>query len=482
MSAPASATTLAFPPRRPLAAEIGACALLAWPMIATNFTTAGMMATDVAMLGWLSPEALAAGSVGFNFYFPIYLFCLGIVAVASPLAAHARGRDRSDLVGVRRITQQALFAAVIFALPFWALLWFAGPLLSFIGEPMALAHGAGVYVHGVEWALLPALGMVALRGTFAALDRVFPALVAGAVALIVNAALDYGLIFGKAGLPALGVFGSGLATTLSHAIMFLVLVAFAIFDRELAAYGIFSHLPRWDWPTLKKLLRLGLPSGFLVLSEVGMFAGSYMIMGFLGMASVEAHAAVLQIASLAFSVPLGLGQAAAVRVGQNFGARNAAGVKRAGSAAVLLTVCFATCSALFMISQPSLLLGLFFDFRSPDAAEAIALGFQLLWVAAAFQLFDGLQVILTSVLRGAQDVRVPLILALIGFWGIGAPLGLALGFLTPLKALGVWIGLASGLAAVTCLEGLRWRRIVAKMARTLGAPVSENSAPPASPA
>ncbi len=480
MSAPASANALAFPPRRLFAAEVGACAALAWPMIVTNLTTSGMMATDVAMLGWLSPQALAAGSIGFNVYFPLYLFCLGIVAVASPLAAHARGADRSDRVGVRRITHQALIASVLLALPFWGLLWFAGPILAFIGEPTALAEGAGVYVHGVQWALLPALGMVALRGTFAALDRVFPALIAGVIALIVNAALDYGLIFGKGGLPALGVFGSGLATSTSQSVMFLVLVGFAIFDRELASYGVFSRLPRWDWATLKKLLRLGVPSGFLVLSEVGMFAGSYMVMGFLGMASVEAHAAVLQIASLAFSVPLGLGQAASVRVGQNLGARDASGVRRAGSAAVLLTVVFALCSALFMIAQPALLLGLFFDFQSPAAAEAIALGFQLLWVAAAFQLFDGLQVILTSVLRGAQDVRVPLILALIGFWGIGAPLGLVLGFLTPLKALGVWIGLASGLAAVTALEGLRWRRIVAKMMRTLGATVSENSVLPAS--
>ena len=269
-----------------------------------------------------------------------------------------------------------------------------------------------------------------------------------------------GLIFGKFGLPAYGVFGSGLATATANLFMFLTLAAYALFDRQLAPYRILTRMPRWDWPALKRLWRLGLPSGSLVLSEVSIFAGSFMAMGLLGIASVEAHAAVLQIASLAFSVPLGLGQAASVRIGQAFGARDGAGVRQAGTAALVLTVGFAAASALAMVAFPKWLLSAFFDLNAPDAQEAIMLALSFLWVAAAFQVFDGLQVALTNMLRGVHDARVPLILALLGYWGIGAPLGVALAFLTPLRGLGIWIGLAVGLASVSALEGLRWRAVV----------------------
>ena len=460
MTAPYRADAAAFPPRPPLSRELGAMFALAWPLIVTNFSGAGMMTTDVVMLGWLSPEALAAGSIGFNAYFPIFLFGLGVVAAASPLAAHVVGADRNDRDGVRAIAHQALISALLFCPPIWLLLWFTGPILRAIGEPPALADSAGVYVHGVEWTLLPALGMVALRAVFAALDRVGPVLIAGVLALAVNAVLDYGLIFGKFGLPAYGVFGSGLATATANLFMFLVLAAYALFDRQLAAYRILTRMPRWDWAALRRLWRLGLPSGSLVLSEVSIFAGSFMAMGLLGIASVEAHAAVLQIASLAFSVPLGLGQAASVRIGQAFGARDGAGVRQAGTAALALTVGFAAASALAMVAFPKLLLSAFFDLGAPDAEEAITLALSFLWVAAAFQVFDGLQVALTNMLRGVHDARVPLILALLGYWGVGAPLGVALAFLTPLKGLGIWIGLAVGLASVSALEGLRWRAVV----------------------
>ena len=460
MTAPAGATAAPFSPRSPLSNEIGAMFALAWPLILTNFTGAGMLTTDVVVLGWLSPEALAAGSIGFNVYFPIFLFGLGVVAMASPLAAHRIGADPDDKAGVRRITHHALLSALLFAPPVWLALWFTGPILAAIGEPPDLARAAGVYMHGLEWAMLPALGMVALRATFSALDRVAPVLIAGVAALCVNALADYALVFGKWGLPAFGVIGSGYATTIAHCVMLLILAGFALVDPRIAPYRLLSARPDLDWAGLKHLWRLGVPSGFLVLSEVSIFAVSFLAMGLISLASVEAHAAVLQVASLAFSVPLGLGQAASVRVGQAFGAGSGVGVRTAGAAALSLTVGFAAVSALAMVLFPRLLLSAFFDLAAPDAAEAVALGFSFLWVAAAFQVFDGLQVALTSMLRGVHDARVPLILALLGYWGIGAPLGFALAFLTPLKGLGIWIGLAVGLASVSLFEGLRWRSIV----------------------
>ena len=461
MSAPLRAAAPAFSARHAFLAELAAGFALAWPLIATNLTGAGMMTTDVVVLGWLSPEALAAGAIGFNFYFPFFLFALGVVAAASPLAAHAVGVDRSDKASVRGIAHQALISAVLMSPPAWVLLWFAGPILRAIGEPPELADMAGIYMHGLQWAFLPALGVIALRATFSALDRVGPVLVAGVLALIVNGLLDYALVFGKWGLPNLGVIGSGYATTFANIFNVLALAAYALFDRELKAYRILSAWPRWDLAGMAKLWRLGLPSGALVLAEVSTFAGSFMVMGLLGVPTVEAHAAVLQVASLAFSVPLGLGQAASVRVGQAFGAGDDVGIRRAGRAALTLTVGFAALSALVIVLFPRPILSGFFDLQAPNAQEAVALALSFIWVVAAFQIFDGLQVALTNMLRGIHDARVPLMLALAGYWGVGAPLGLGLAFLTPLKGLGVWIGLAAGLASVSVFEGLRWR---AKMA------------------
>ena len=458
MSALDRAAGLGFPSSRSLSSEMAATFALAWPLIATNLAAIGMTTTDVMMLGWLSPEALAGGSLGFNLYFPFFLFGVGVVGAVSPLAAHAYGADRADRASVRAIAQHGLIAALVIALPAWLVLWFAEPILTAIGEPPALTKIARVYVHGLQWALLPGLGYFVLRGAFAALDRVGPIFITALAAFLFNAAAAYGLIFGKFGLPALGVFGSGLATTSAQCFMALALIAYAHFDRGLKPYGLASLRFRLSLARLRRHWRLGLPMGLQLLAEVSIFAGSALAMGLLGPSSIEAHAVVLQIASLAFAVPLGIGQGAIVRVGQSFGARDHLGVARAGLAALVLTCAFAAGSATLMLTLPRLLLSAFFDVGAPSNAATIALAFVFLRVAAALHVFDGLQATLACMLRGLHDTRWPMILALVGYWGVGAPLGLMLAFLTPLAGVGLWLGLAAGLFVVAALLGLRWRQ------------------------
>jgi MATE family multidrug resistance protein len=436
--------------------EIVATFALCWPIVLTNLAMNLMTTTDVMMLGWLSPEALAAGSLGFNLYLPLMLFSVGIVGAAAPLAAARIGADGADTEGVRRVGHQALISSLLLALPVWAILWNAAPILRAIGEPPQLATNAGLYVHGLQWAVAPLLLTFSTRSILAALNRTSPVLVASLIAVVFNALANYALIFGHFGAPALGIFGSGMATSLSHLLMFALLVGYSFLDPRVRTVRLFSQPWRPHADSLAQVWRLGLPIGATIAAEISVFSFSALAMGLIGPDSIEAHAIVIQIAATAFMVPLGLGQAASVRVGHAFGARARAGVALAGWTAFGMTMAFVAVSAGVMFAFPRLLISPFITTEAPSNATIVALALSFLRIAAIFQVFDGGQAALANMLRGVHDSRWPMIMALSGYWGIGMPIGLALAFLTPLRGLGLWIGLAVGLAVVALLLLGRW--------------------------
>jgi MATE family multidrug resistance protein len=435
--------------------ELGATLALGWPIVLANLAINVMTVTDFIMLGRLSPHALAAGSLGFFLYQPLFLFGLGVVGALSPIAAAKIGAGQGN-EGLRRATHQALIFAVVFAIVVWILLVGAAPFLLAIGEPEDVARDAAVYLTGFQWGLAPSLVYYAARAAFSALDRPRPALIAGLLAVAFNVLANYALIFGKLGMPALGIIGSGLATTLSQTLMCALLLASSLIDPRVRSLRLFALPWRLVGTELAALWRLGLPIGAMILAEVGVFASATLTMGLFSTAAIEAHTIALQIVSFAFMVPLGLGQAATIRIGRAYGACDSAAISRAGWSAFGLTALFAVLSAATMIGAPRLLIAPFLDVDAPANAETIALTIALLRIAALFQIVDASQVALANMLRGLHDSRVPLIIALLGYWGIGAPVGLALGFATPLGPVGVWIGLATGLGAVAVLLLLRW--------------------------
>jgi MATE family multidrug resistance protein len=440
---------------RPLRRELGATLALGWPIVLANLAINAMTATDFMMLGRLSPEALAAGSLGFFLYQPPFLLGLGVVGALSPIAAAKIGAGASR-DALKRATHQALISAILFAVVVWVALIGATPFLIAIGEPKEVARDAGVYLKGFQWGLAPSLLYFTGRSVFAALERPRPVLVAGLAAVAFNALANYALIFGKLGMPALGIIGSGLATTLSQTLMFALLVAFSLIDPHMRPLGLFALPWRLACGELAALWRLGLPIGAMIVAEVGVFAAATLAMGRISTIAIEAHTIALQVASLAFMVPLGVGQAATVRVGLAYGARDARAMSRAGWSAFSLTALFAVFSATAMIGAPRLLIAPFIDIDAPANAATVGLAVALLRVAAIFQLFDASQVALANMLRGLHDSRAPLVIALLGYWAIGAPVGVILGFMTPLGAVGVWIGLALALAVVAILLMARW--------------------------
>jgi multidrug resistance protein, MATE family len=435
--------------------ELAATLALSWPIVLANIALNVMNLTDIMMLGWLSPHALAAGALGFNLYLPVFLLGSGIVGALSPIAAAKLGAG-AGAEALRRATHQALLSAVLIAVVAWLFLWQTESILLAIGERPDLAADAGVYMRGYQWSLLPTLMVFAARAIFFAFERPRPTLIAGILAAAFNALANYALIFGKFGMPALGVFGSGLATTLADTGLIAMLIGFSLLDPRLRRLRLFALPWRPVAADLAALWRLGLPIGGTIAAEVGVFSTSTLAMGLIGAATLEAHTIALQIASLAFMVPLGLGQAASVRVGHAFGARDPAAIRLAGWSAFGVTLVFALISATTMIAVPRLLIAPFIDVGAAENTAAVAIAVAMLRIAAIFQIFDASQATLANMLRGLHDSRVPLVMALVGYWLVGAPIGVALGFATPLGGIGVWIGLATGLATVAVLLLARW--------------------------
>lgn len=437
--------------------EARAMLALSWPMVLTNVAQNAMTATDVIMMGHLSPEALAAGALGSNLYNAVLIFGIGVMGAVSPMIAIELGRNKHAVRDLRRTVRQGFWAAATMVGPMWLFLWQAEFILRAMGQDPGLSKAAGSYVHTLQWGLLPFFLYLCLRGFVAALLRPRWAFIVVLFALAFNALANWCLMFGQLGFPALGLPGSGLATALSSALMFAGLALVVMRDRRFRRYHLFGRFWVPDWSRYRAFWRLGLPIGLTLAFEVVIFNGAAFLMGLIGASSLAAHAIAIQIASLTFMVPLGIGQAGTVRVGRAFGAGDKEGIRRAGTMALVLALSFMTCAALLMAIVPEWLVAPFLD-RSKPGAEAVAeLAMLFLFYAAVFQIVDGAQVIGSSILRGLGDTRLPMIFAGIGYWGIGLPLSAALGFLTPLAGRGIWIGLAIGLTVVSVMMLWRWR-------------------------
>ncbi len=417
-----------------------------------------MGTTDILMLGRLGADRLAAGALGVNLYFMAFIFGAGLLNAAAPMMARDLGRDPSATEPVRKTVRIALWSAVFASVPFWMTLWFSEDLLLAMGQDAGLAALAGAYVHTLQWALLPAWGFMVLRSFIGALEKPMWSLVIGVFGLAINGLANWCLVFGHGGLPAMGIAGSGLATALSNGAMTVALVAVAVSAGPFRRYRLFADFFRLDWRAMKDFWRLGLPMAGTLSFEVTMFNFAVFLMGLIGAASLAAHSIAIQMASLTFMVPLGIGQAASIRVGRAFGARDRGAVGRAGWTALGLTVAFMASMSLTMLLAPRLLISAFLDPAAPENAEVVGHAGVFLMFAAVFQIADGAQTVGAGMLRGLHDARRPMLFALFGYWGVGLPLGVVLAFPLGLKGAGIWIGLAAGLAVVAALMIQRWAR------------------------
>ena len=436
--------------------ELRATLLLAWPMILSNLTMMLIGVTDVILLGWLGPRELAAGALGHNLAIFCAIFCMGLVTATAPMMASEKGRMAHSVRDIRRTFRQGLWVCCSVMVPIWAFLWNTEAILVATGQQPDLAANAAIFVRAYMWSILPFLGFLVLRNFVAALEQPVWATVVACGAVVLNAVVNYGLILGHYGLPQLGLMGAGIGSTITNVVQFGVMALVVSFHPKFRRYHLFGRFWRPDWPRFRQIWRLGLPIGVTMGFEGGVFAVAILLMGLINEASVAAHAVAIQIASLTFMVPMGLGQAATVRVGLAFGRNDADGITKAGWTAFVLGTGFMAAMAMGIYSFPEALIGIFVTPIDAETTQVFNLAVSFLMVAAIFQIVDGAQVVGAGMLRGLHDTKVPMYFAAFGYWVVGIGVGGWLAFRGGWDGVGVWTGLATGLAVVSVLMLVRW--------------------------
>jgi MATE family multidrug resistance protein len=435
--------------------ELHATLALAWPLILANLTQQLIQATDILLMGRLGASQLAAATLALNLTFTFNLLLFGLITASSPMMATVLGQRFNAVRDVRRTFRAGLWLLVIAMPPYWLLLWHVGGFMRAFGISEELASQGQTFLRAYMWSTAPWLLFQLLRNFVAALERPRIVLWLSIGGIVVNALLSWSLIFGHLGLPAFGLLGGGIGSTLTWMMLCGALIAVTAREKRFRRFRLFGNWWRFDGQRTLAIVRLGWPIGVTMGLEMGVFALAAYFMGWIGAPAVAAHAVALQIAAITFMVPLGLGQAATVRVGLALGRGDQAGVTRAGWTSWVIGVGFMGAMALLIWAFPRQLVTLFLT-DDPANALVIGLAVSFLRVAAAFQLVDGAQVIGAGMLRGLHDTRWPLLFALVGYWVVGLGIGVWLAFGRDWQGVGIWVGLASGLAAVAVLMLARW--------------------------
>jgi MATE family multidrug resistance protein len=371
--------------------------------------------------------------------------------------AQAAGDERH----VRRVTRMGGWASVGFGLLSLPLFMAAEPILLSLGQEPVVSRIAAAYLEIAGLAILPALLVMVLKSYLAALERTQVVLWVTVAAVVLNAGVNALLIFGAWGFPELGVRGAAVASLVVNIASFAALAVYA--TRATPEHALFTRVWRPDWEALRQVFRLGWPIGLTNLAEVGLFAASTAMMGWLGTLPLAAHGIALQATSVIFMIHLGLSNAATVRASQSFGRGDGPNLRRGAGVALTLSILAALLTVVAFLAVPEWLIGVFMRPDEPDRAAVIAIGTGLLAAAALFQLVDAGQVMALGLLRGVQDTRVPMVLAAVSYWGIGVPMSYLLGFTLGWGGVGVWLGLALGLACAAVVMLARFRRVAARI-------------------
>jgi MATE family multidrug resistance protein len=458
--APVAASHSAAPDNH-LAVELTETLKLAVPIVLTQLGQIAMMTTDLALIGRLGDEAVAAAALAHTVFFVSFTFGMGLVSAVAPLAAQAFGARNPRQV--RRALRVGLWAALLISLPIMAFPLYGEQILLTLGQAPATAHLAQRYLSGLAWGVAPSLWFLAIRGFMGAVNRPEPGLWITLVAIPANAVLVYLLIHGALGLPRLELFGAGLATTMIDFGMFLAALWFAYRSHPFRKFHVLGRMWRIDWLLMRQLIVIGAPISIAFLLEYGLFAAAAILMGLIGTTALAAHQIALQVTAILFMVPLGIGMAATVRVGHAVGRDDAAAVRRAGLVATVLGIVIISTLTLAVILGRFAIARFFFGAAVESAGVAVDLAATLLMVGATFFVADGIQTVAAGALRGMSDTRVPLLFAVISYWLIGFTSAYGLAFWTELGAVGVWIGLSCGTAVYATLLVLRFRLLTHRL-------------------
>jgi MATE family multidrug resistance protein len=445
--------TAAHPSRWP-AVKLEARAMLAigLPIVVHNLALVGMGLTDAVMAGLLGAKTLAGVAVGSSTWAPVFLFSLGLLMAQSPTTAHLYGAGRQAEIG--RYTRQSAWTAQFVGWGAFLLLRHTVPFMQAIHIQPEIIPVADGYLQALAWGM-PGLSLYqTLRFTSEGIGRTRVMVVIAVGALAVNGVLDYVLMYGKLGFPALGATGTGYATAFTQWLMFLSML---LYVRRRSYYQPLQIFSRFDWPDpklLRELLWLGVPIAIGIFMESTLFSGVGLMMGTLGTDIVAAHQIALNYASFVFMVPMSIALAISVRVGHALGRGDRVEARLAGLTGIGLCLCFEVLSALSMTFLPRQIVSVY----THDAAVA-GIAVSLLYMGAVMQLSDGLQVSAMGALRGYKDTRTPMLVTVLAYWGVGFPLAWVFGIPLQLGPQMIWAGFIAGLTVAAVLLTARFLKL-----------------------
>lgn len=430
---------------------------LALPLAAANLLQMLVHAIDVIFVARLGDASLAAASLAVAIFGLLVWSGSGLIGAAAPLIAAELGRKKHSVREVRRTVRMGFWLTIALSILFMIVCWNGEAIMIATGQPLETSARAGEFLKILTWAVFPMLAASLLRVFVATLGRPTIATMITFLALFVNALGNYSLVFGNLGMPELGLQGSALSSVMTSVVMLLAYVVVIQSDRRLRRFHIFGNFWRTEWSRFWELLRIGVPISLTILAEAGLFTGAALLMGRIGESELAGHTIALQVAALAFQIPFGVAQAATIRVGMAYGANDPLMIKLAARAAFALGIGFMVITCSLMWFAPKLVLSIYVDVDAPQNAAMVGFALQFLVIAAAFQLADGAQAVAAGALRGLQDTRTPMFIAMFGYWVAGYGTSIYLGFWTDFAGVGVWIGLAVGLLVAAILLMARWR-------------------------
>lgn len=435
---------------------------LGLPLIGSHLAHFFLTLTDSIMLGWYNPEILAAQVIAGSLFFVFFVMGEGFAFALMPLVAEAE--EAGDETQARRLTRMAIWASLIFGVLVMPVMLWSGPVLRIVGQQPDLADNAQGYLEIAGWSIFPALLTMVMRSYLSALERAQVVLWVTFGAVGLNAVINYTLIFGHWGMPEMGIRGAAVATLAVNIVSFGLLALYAAVKTP--EHALFVRFWRSDREAFGRIFRLGWPIGIANLAEVGLFAASSMMMGWLGTMQLAAHGIALQISAITFMVHLGLSNVATVRAGRALGRKSAADLRLGARIVMMMSMGVAAVALIVFLTMPEVLMSLFLSPDDPKRGTVIGVGVGLLAAAGLFQLVDAAQVIAIGLLRGVQDTRRPMLIAAVSYWGIGVPVSYGLGFGLGWGGVGVWIGLAIGLAAAAILLSIRfWGPVLRRIDR-----------------
>ncbi|WP_050522574.1 MATE family efflux transporter [Pseudorhodobacter wandonensis] len=426
---------------------------LGLPLIGSHLAQMALHVTDTVMLGWYGVVELASVVLGASAFFIVFILGSGFGQAVMPMVAQALGRG--DEVQVRRDTRMGLWLSIGFGAACYPVFWRSESILLALGQQPDVSALAQDYLRIAGLGMMPALLVMALKSYLAALERTQVVLWITMTAVVLNAGINYALIFGNWGAPEMGVRGAAIASVLTQVVTFVALGFYAHWQPDLRRFNLFQRFWRPDWQAMHQVYRVGWPIGLTGLAEGGLFQASAIMMGWIGTVQLAAHGIALEVTALAFMVHLGLSNAATVRVGRAMGQGNAQSLRDGAKVALVLSLGFGVAMVVLFLALPGPIVALFLDRTNPSAGAIIAFGTVLLALSALFQMVDATQAMALGFLRGMQDTRAPMWIVTLSYWGLGIPSSYVLAFPLGFGGAGLWLGLTVGLSVAAGL--LMWR-------------------------